>query len=403
MSEAAAYPMALNVAEIFVDHSYQRVCDVARARTMAATWDRRLAGIVEVSDRGGSAMPRYAVIDGQHRWAAAGFLKDPPTLVANVHEGLTIADEAALFDKLNRQRKQPSPWDHWRARRAAGDNAVLAIERTAADHGFEVTDRVREGSLWCISTLEKITASAGGLDLLRSVLTVLSAAWGPQRSAYEAPIVHGLAMTLYTFADRCDADRMIAALAEIPPQRIRLQASTMRDGGTPGSLAKLAAVAIANQYNRKAVGGRLTWPANWKGVLPKAPRAPKTAAAATPDVASHIDPVSGRELNPRRSPNHSGAHVATQVKARAGGRTEASGVRRSSLNAPVLDEIVSEHSRPRTVPDALPPEHPETDQYGDAIAAMEGQTVAAIAASLGVPERSVRRVQADLGIASVTG
>lgn len=216
MTDGDAYPMPLHVNEIFVDHSYQRLCDVTRARAMSATWDRRLAGIVEVSDRGETATPRYAVIDGQHRWAAAGFLKDPPTLVANVHEGLTIADEAALFDKLNRQRKQPSPWDHWRARRAAGDTTVTDIEQAAAEAGFEVTDRVRDGSLCCISTLEKITASAGGLELLRSTLTVLAGAYGHQRSAYEAPLVHGMAMTLYTFADRVDANRMIAALAEIP-------------------------------------------------------------------------------------------------------------------------------------------------------------------------------------------
>jgi hypothetical protein len=104
--DTAVYIAALNVGEIFADPTYQRTCDVARARKMAGAWDRRLAGILEVSDRGESHTPRYAVMDGQHRWAAAGYLADPPPLVANVHTGLTVADEAGLFDKLNRQRKQ---------------------------------------------------------------------------------------------------------------------------------------------------------------------------------------------------------------------------------------------------------------------------------------------------------
>ena len=34
----------LGVEELFVDDSYQRPADMARARRLAATWDRRLAG-----------------------------------------------------------------------------------------------------------------------------------------------------------------------------------------------------------------------------------------------------------------------------------------------------------------------------------------------------------------------
>ena len=65
------YIDAVAVDELFVDHSYQRPLDTARARQLARTWDRRLAGVVEVSDRGAGQAPRYAIIDGQHRWAAA--------------------------------------------------------------------------------------------------------------------------------------------------------------------------------------------------------------------------------------------------------------------------------------------------------------------------------------------
>lgn len=377
MTEPAddAYPMALHVDEMFVDQSYQRVCDVVRARKMSADWDRRLAGIIEVSDRGEGVRPRYALVDGQHRWAAAGFLKSPPVLVANVHEGLTVADEAALFDKLNRQRKQPSPWDHWRARRAAGDLTVLGIERTAAAKGLEVSDRVRDGSLWCISTLEKITASAGGLELLAAVLTVLTSAYGTQRSAFEAPVVHGTSMVLHTFDERCDVNRLIAALTEIPPQRIRQQASIMRDAGTSGSLAKLAAVAIANQYNRQSGGGRLNWPPDWKGVLAKAPRTARTAAAAAKPTASVASDIPAKPFPPKVTP------PATAT----------------------VKEVTSDYSAPRTVPDAMPAAgRDDIGQWVDAIAEREGQTVAAIAAQLGIPERTVRRVHADLGITAPT-
>lgn len=363
--DADVYVAPIRVDEIFADPTYQRTLDVTRARKMAATWDRRLAGILEVSDRGDSHTPRYAIMDGQHRWAAAQFLVDPPLLVANVHEGLTVADEAALFDKLNRQRKQTSPWDHWRARRAAGDQMILAIETTADKAGLRITESVAsDRALWCIGTLEKIALSAGGLDLLQATLELVTDAWGTsQRSAFEAPLIHGVAMAVDTFGDKIEAQRLIDALAEQPPKRIRMQATTMRDSGMPGSLAKLSAVAVVNVYNQKKAAGRLTWPHSWKGVLPKPIREKVTATAQRRGGA---------------------AKATTQHEA-----------------IPKLEQVTSEHSRPRTVPDAIP-HYADTEEHTEAVARLEGKPVAEIAAAVGIPERTVRRIQADLGISEAS-
>lgn len=265
------YVMALDVNEIFADTTYQRTLDVTRARSMAASWDRRLAGIIEVSDRGENTSPRYAIVDGQHRWAAARFLQPAPVLVANVHEGLDLADEAALFDKLNRQRKQPTTWDHWRARRAAGDAVVAAIEKIAARHELRVHEQSgKDGVITCVSTLEKIAKSAGGLDLLDAALNLIKSAWATQREAYDSPVVLGMAMVIYTLgADkRLDGQRLVDALAEVPPRRIRFQANALRDS-TPGSLGKLTAITLLNLYNKRP-GPKLYFPQRWTGSLPKA-------------------------------------------------------------------------------------------------------------------------------------
>lgn len=164
-SRTAVYVTTLHVDEIFADPTYQRALDTNRATTIAQQWDRRLAGILEVSDRGDGEQPRYAVVDGQHRWAAAKLLDDPPLMVAHIHEGLNIGQEAALFDKLNRQRKQPTLWDHWRARKTAGDRTVLAIEYCVATAGLTIGEQVKDGHVWCISTVEKIARADQGLDL----------------------------------------------------------------------------------------------------------------------------------------------------------------------------------------------------------------------------------------------
>jgi hypothetical protein len=233
---------------------------------------------------------------------------------------------------------------------------VLAIERTVAAAGLHVTEvTAADGAVSCIGTLEKIAACSGGLDLLSSTLKILTAAYGThQRSAFEAPLIHGLAMALHVFADRFDAQRLIDALAEQSPKRVRVQASTMRDSGIPGSLSKLSAVAVVNVYNQTA-GKRLVWPSAWKGVLPKPAREPRTVAALSRKTATRADQP----------------HALTQV--------------------------YLERSTPIPVPDALP-HYAGTDELADAVAQMQGRPVAEIAVALDIPERTVRRIQDDLGI-----
>jgi hypothetical protein len=243
------YVTAVSVSEIFADSTYQRDLDEPRARAMANTWDRRLAGILELSDRGEDAKPRFAVIDGQHRWAAAQKLDPPPILVANVHSGLSTAEEAALFDKLNRARKQTNAWDHWRARRAAGDQQVFDIERIAQKNGLTIAISAGDGCIACIAALEKVV-KLGGAELLDETLSLIVEIWGGRRDALDAPIVHGLALVLHYLREPIDLTRLGDCLVEILPRQLKTQAVALRDL-TTGALPILTAIAIMALYNRK--------------------------------------------------------------------------------------------------------------------------------------------------------
>jgi hypothetical protein len=243
------YIAALHVDEIFADATYQRALDNNRARKMADTWDRRLAGILEVSDRGEHTAPRYAVLDGQHRWAAAGHLDTPPLLVANIHTGLSIAEEAQLFDKLNRQRKQTSTWDHWKARRAAGDPQVLAIEAVVTRHGMRIDVGPVDGYISCIATLEKIV-KLGGTALLDDVLKLIIKTWGERRDGFDSHLVHGIALVLYHLNTDIDGPRLADTLLYVLPRQLKTSASALRDV-TAGSMPVLTAIAIMAIYNKK--------------------------------------------------------------------------------------------------------------------------------------------------------
>ncbi|MCV7424376.1 hypothetical protein H7K45_27905 [Mycobacterium yunnanensis] len=280
MTQAAldldVYIAAIRVDEMFADLSYQRDVDTpeerARIRKMHAQWSPRLLGVLEVSDRGEeSTGPRYAIVDGHHRWSAACMFDNPPALVANVHTGLTVADEAALFDKLNRERKSTNTWDHWRARRAAADPFVASVEATAARVGLTVAQQAKDGNVRCIGALEKVAKSGPGLPLLKDTLQVLHDTWGKQFDAYDAPLVSGMAMLLNAFDDdRVQWDRLVDGLIDLPPRRVKYVAQMKRDT-TSGSLAKLVGLTMLERYNQVAQGGRLTVPPTF-GSLRAAPK-----------------------------------------------------------------------------------------------------------------------------------
>lgn len=243
------YPAALRVDEIFADPTYQRTCDVARARKMAATWDRRLAGILEVSDRGEHLTPRYAIIDGQHRWAAAGYLVDPPPMVANIHTGLTVADEAKLFDQLNRQRRQPSTWDHWKARRAAGDEDVAAIETVVDDRGLVIDMSPADGRIACVSALEKVV-KLGGIPLLDNSLQLITKVWGSRRDGLDASIIRGTSLVLFYLNKEIDPGRLVETLEGVFPRQLKAHANTIREI-QPTTEPVATAIAVMSFYNKQ--------------------------------------------------------------------------------------------------------------------------------------------------------
>lgn len=249
-TELAPYVIGVRVDDLFIDDAYQRPLDVPRARKMADNWDPRLAGIIEVSDRGDYPdAARYAVIDGHHRWGAAQLLDPPPLLVANVHSGLTVADEAKLFYDIAVGRRQLMTWDRWHARRGSGDPEVLAIEECAARCGLIVSERPIDGNVRCTATMEKIVA-LGGIDLLEDTLSLAATIWGRRLDAFDAPIVHGLAFVLHYLDEQIQSQRLAEALVDVHPRQVKARATALRET-TSGSLGRLVALTIVGFYNGK--------------------------------------------------------------------------------------------------------------------------------------------------------
>lgn len=260
--DQSAYTAAIRVDDIFADPSYQRELDLNRAKSMSATWDPRLVGVIDVSDRGDHISPnspRYAVINGQHRWKAA-MMRDPAmSLVCNVHSGLSVADEAQLFWDIDRKTKALQVWDRWYARRAAGDTVVCAVDAIARDLGLVVTHNPRPSGvlqpIQCFSALEYVYNNIDP-EALRTVLEFISDVWPDDQAARAAIVVKGLGWLLWEYADDLDTGRLADALSEITPKQLVARAKEAQSAAG-GALWRCVARTAVVTYNRGSRGPRL--------------------------------------------------------------------------------------------------------------------------------------------------
>lgn len=241
------YIDALRAGDLFADPAYQRDLDQARVERMVSDLDRTLLGVLEVSARTDG---RYAIIDGQHRWAVVrqGGGDDAP-LVCQVHTGLGVEDEARLFYEIDTRRKTLSWWDRWRARRGAGDPHVLAIDEVLKRHQLQIDPAPRDGNIRATKAIETIVEDLGDLQMLDQVLIVLTSAFGRSFDAFDGAIMQGVALVLGHYgADELDTDRLVVQLRDIPPRQLRARAIALREGHR-GTVPRLCAAVIIERYN----------------------------------------------------------------------------------------------------------------------------------------------------------
>lgn len=258
------YVTAIRVDDLFADPLYQRELDTNRARSMSLRWDPSLVGVIDVSDRGDgtpSDAPRYAIINGQHRWRAAIFLDPTMSLVCNVHTGLTVADEAKLFKEIDERTKKISTWDRWKARRAAGDPTVLAIDTMAESIDLVVTNAPGVNHIQCCAALEFIYDRCLP-EIVLEVLTLVNDLWPNDPKRHNPAILKGLALALFDYSDRLDDGRFADALSEVTPNQLIARAHELKAALPAAGIPKLVTHAAITAYNRASGRGtRILLPA----------------------------------------------------------------------------------------------------------------------------------------------
>lgn len=215
--------------DLRVDPRVQRVVDPRRVNKIAATWDDLMVGVITVSHRlpgrleslidDSVALEEFVILDGQTRWHAlkqvCGVDTTSCTLMAQVHTGLTLKEEAKIFLQHN-DRKGVSPLDTFRLALVAEEPWAEGIRDVAARYNWCVAGTGESGQrrFNSISAVRRIYNADGTGKILDRVFSVIDAAWPGQAGAVCGETLNGIG-GLYAGFDGLDTNGFVGKLSRL--------------------------------------------------------------------------------------------------------------------------------------------------------------------------------------------
>lgn len=191
---------------IEADYSYQRPIDEAFVRKITANWRWDLMGMPVVSLRKNGT---YYVVDGNHRVEGRRRI-DPNTPVdCEVVEGLTIPEEARLFNDLNRNRRYVVALARFKAEVRGNIPDAVEIQNIVTDTGFIVAFGSGNKTISAVGCLEYVHKR---MNNLQRVLEILKPWAEFDDRVTDGTIIRGVALFLLTFGDKVSDARLTAVL-----------------------------------------------------------------------------------------------------------------------------------------------------------------------------------------------
>jgi hypothetical protein len=263
-SKPAKFPYRFEVVRLeltFVDGLYQRPL-TSLAEQIGENFDELLVQTLTLSERSGEkkTAPRgpndepFAVVDGQTRRAGAltfGVVELP----ALVYMGLTRADEASLFSRLQRNRRNMMTHERFRAALVAGEPEAKGIAAILKRFGYQVGPRGAESrkTIQAVAALEVLYRRDP--LLLEKTIRVIDAGWGQHprlNEVFSAEMIRGVGRVLADPKTNVDEGQLIARMQMNDPIRVKMNADHLRAGSSgSGSAAVFMAQAIMGVYNSK--------------------------------------------------------------------------------------------------------------------------------------------------------
>lgn len=212
------------VTDFQFDYSYQRAQNPGWIKKTLPVFDPDAVGVLHISDRGPGGL---FVVDGQHRVALIRQAGKPWSTQAydcKIYSGLSIQQEANLFEKLNWKRNVPA-MAQFKASLTAGAKWAIDLQKLCAKWGRSIGNGPL--SFDCIQKLKTIWFSKDGPEILEQVLKIASPVYPDQR--INSAILGGLAWLVRKFNSKLDQKHLAKTLEKEPSQdRIIGEAKMMR-------------------------------------------------------------------------------------------------------------------------------------------------------------------------------
>lgn len=264
------------VAVIKRDTKYQRDLQAAFIES-AGRYNPDLAGTVVLSSRAGGPY----VLDGGHRIEIAR-LWGVSHVNAFIIDGLSQADEASLFVKLNRTRRALSSHALHKGEITAGAQhypETAAMVRVVHNAGFHLSNKAG-GNPDAITAIDSVrwVHKYGGDDLLARTLSLVKEMWFGEPKATSGTALKGLAMFLSSSGQQPTfrRERLVNVMQKFGPSKVERLAQAIASNRNAASVgAPNFAEALLAEYNKTIPKGEEPLPALTIGNR-KRPRARNT-------------------------------------------------------------------------------------------------------------------------------
>jgi hypothetical protein len=235
--------------DLEIDEVYQRPLGIF-VNNIVDEFEPAMVGTLLVNQRG----KKLYVIDGQHRLVALRRLgiQDVPCVVYN---GLSRADEAKLFAKLQTERRRIRPTQRFQAEVVAKDPRALAIKKVLENTDVVMSDvggrLMAPHEVSAVVALERVYDNHGA-SRLEEVLTVIRLAFPDEKGALSNDMVLGVSSFIAT--EKPDIDRLIRQLSQVTAWDLKARATALRQGrGVGGGSPAYMAEAIGSVYRRRRI------------------------------------------------------------------------------------------------------------------------------------------------------
>lgn len=259
------------VGKMITSRRVQRDLKLHRVDYLVANFDLDDFGQPVVSWRDG----HYYIIDGQHRiealkvWLGKGW--EIQKIECRVYQGLTEAEEADMFDRLN-DVLIVSSFDKFKVRVTAGREAESIIDKVVRSENLVISRDEIPGGVSCVGTLVRVFTRSDANVLARSLRIIRDAFGDP---GFKSQVIDGIGHLCQRYNGALDERVAVEKLAETRGGvNGLLGKATVLHKQTGNSRAQCVAAAAVEIINAHRVTGTKRLPSWWKAQKDEAAEAP---------------------------------------------------------------------------------------------------------------------------------